>query len=254
MDRGTYAAASAGMLQTRKLEIVNNNLANVNTPGFKKQFLVRELQNFEDTLAAKLDINDPLARLDHERTPGVTQVKTVTDFSMGSVKETGNPLHLALQGPQDFFVVATPEGEQYTRAGDFTLSYEGQLVTKEGFPVDGLGGPITVIEPGVTISTNGTVMANDIISGQLRVVRFENTDQLERVGGSRFALPKGGTPPNTVDDPQVIPNSLEMSNVSAVESVIDLITTTKGFELYAKAAKTIDEMNQSAITQVGKKT
>lgn len=259
MDRGTYAAASAGFLQATKLEVVNNNLANVNTPGFKRQYLVKEVQSFEDTLASKLDLNDPFARGDHERTPGVLQVRTITDFSIGSMKDTGNPLHTALQNPNQFFVVSTPEGLQYTRAGNFTLNEEGQVVTAEGFQVQGDGGAIVTNNPGVKITKNGTVSANSGVGttlnlGQLQVVEFEKPEELERIGGSRFTLPQGGTQPTAVDSPLLIPNTLEMSNVSAVESVIDLITTTKGFELYTKAAKTIDEMNQSAITQVGRKT
>lgn len=254
MDRGTYAAASAGLLESRKLELVNNNLANVNTPGFKRQYLVSETQGFEDTLAARVAKDDPYARGDHERSPGVLQIKTVTDFSIGSIKTTGNPLHVALQNPNQFFVLDTPEGEQYTRAGNFTLNADGQLVSAEGFPVIGNGGPIVTTNPGVSISENGSVTTNDgnlQQSGRLQVVEFENTNQLDRIGGSRFILQRGAAQPSEVTNAKLITSSLEMSNVSAIESVIDLINATKGFELYTKAAKSIDELNQSSIQQIG---
>ncbi len=255
MDRGTYSAASAGLLESRKLELVNNNLANVNTPGFKKQYLVSEVQDFEDTLAARVATDDPYAAGDHERSPGVLQIKTVTDFSIGSIKTTGNPLHVALQDPNQFFVIDTPEGEQYTRAGNFTLNVEGQLVSAEGYPVIGNGGPIVTTGPGVSISGNGTVTTNDgntQLVGRVQVVEFENPSQLDRVGGSRFVLQRGAQQPEEVPNVKLVTGSLEMSNVSAIESVIDLINATKGFELYTKAAKSIDELNQTSIQQIGR--
>jgi len=253
MDRGTYAAASAGFVQLTQLDIVNNNLANVNTPGFKRQFLIQETQGFDETLASKMDLRDPYAEADHARTPGVSQLRTVTDFSLGSIKNTGNPLDVALRDPNEFFVIDTPEGPQYTKAGNFTLNVEGQLVTHEGLVVMGDGGPLAVNGPGVSISPSGVVRTQDEEVGQLAVVRFEDPTVLERVGGSRFALLEGNPPPTPVDQANLLPQSLEMSNVSAIESIIELISATRGFEMYTKSAQSIDEMNQTAISQIGKR-
>jgi len=254
MDRGTYAAASAGFVQLTQLDIVNNNLANVNTPGFKRQFLVQETQGFDDTLASKMNLKDPYAKADQERTPGVNQLRTVTDFSLGSITNTGNPLDVALRDPNEFFVIETPEGNQYTRAGNFTLNVEGQVVTHEGYSVLGDGGAIAVNGPGVSISPSGVVGSQTEEAGRLAVVRFEDPTVLERIGGSRFAIVDGGAAPAAVDDPQLLTQSLEMSNVSAIDSIIELISATRGFELYTKSAASIDEMNQTAINQVGKRT
>ncbi len=253
MARGTYSAASAGLVQLRKLDLVNNNLANVNTPGFKKQVLVSEVQSFDDTLAKAVEPQDPYARPDQERTPGVVNTRAITDFSQGSIKHTGNDLDVALRNPNEFFVIQGPEGPLYTRAGNFTLNSEGNLSTQDGFPVMGDGGEITTQGVGVSISAGARVVSNGQQVGTLQVVSVPNPQILERVGGNRFRLQEGQPEPDGVDNPEVEPHALEMSNVGAIESVIDLIKATRGFELYTKSASTIDQMNQTAVQQVGKK-
>ena len=250
MDRGTYVAASGGLFQLRKLEVVNNNLANINTTGFKRQLLVGERAEFENTLAAEVAKDDPYAKADHQRTPGVAAIKSVTDFSPGPIENTGNPFDLALRNPKDFFVISTPNGQEYTRAGDFTLDAEGRLVTKDGASVLGDGGEITVTGANVSIDPNGTVKTNGQAAARIQVVRIAETDQLERTGNSRFKLPAGVAP--EVVEPDVVPQALEKSNVSAITGVIDLIVAQRGFDMYAKSAEAIDQMNQAAISQIGR--
>lgn len=252
MDRGTYIAASGGLVQLRQLEIVNNNLANSNTPGFKGQFLISRTRQFDETLADELSTGDPYAAADHMRTPDVASVSTVTDFTPGAVKGTGNPLDLALRNPNDFFVVNTSAGPQYTRAGNFSTNTAGQLVTNDGNIVQGTGGAIEIPAGKVDISANGTISVNKEAIGKLQVVRFADPRNLQRVGSNRFALGQGTAAPTPLDDAELIPQSLEMSNVSAIESMIGLIAANRAFEMYTKSAKTLDEMNQTSIQQVGK--
>jgi len=252
MDRGTYAAASGGLVQMRKLEVVNNNLANVNTVGFKREYIVGQNQTFEQTLASTLSLKDPYARGDHQRTPGVVDVQTATDFSPGPIKNTGNVLDVALRDPRDFFVVETPDGERYTRAGNFTLNEEAELVTVDGMRVMGDGGPINANGVNLSISPDGTVRAGGNVVGRLRVVRFEDPSGLQRVGGSRFTLPAGAPGPADTE-PQVLPQALEMANVSAITSVLELIMTNRAFDMYTRSSRSIDEMNQQAIQQVGRR-
>lgn len=252
MERGTYISASAGMLQLRKLEVANNNLTNVNTPGFKRQVLVSTEQTFDQTLASQMNLPDPYAQADHERTPGTVNVRTTTDFTPGPIKSTGNTLDVALSNPKDFFVVNTPAGQRYTRAGNFTLNATGEIVTQDGYTVIGDGGPITVNGPGVSIAPNGRVLVNGQSAGNFQVVRFEDPGVLEKDGGTRFVLPAGQPAPQTVDA-GVVPGSLEMSNVSAISSVIDLMGANRAFDMYVRTARSIDEMNQTSITQVGRR-
>jgi len=257
MDIGTYVATSSGVLQMRKIEVQNNNLANINTVGFKGQYVVAETQGFESTLASTLDDTDPNARNDQARMPGVTGVRTQIDFSQGAIQRTNNPLDVALRNPKDFFVINTPQGPQYTRAGNFTISPTGELVTPDGYQVQGEGGVIAVPSPGVEILANGAVRSGPNaaggvpnIVGRVQVVRFEDTSKLQAVGGARFkALGVQPVPAEPVVEPQ----SLEMSNVSAITGMVDLISTNRAFEAYTKAAQSLDAMNQAAITQVGRR-
>ena len=252
MDSGTYTAASGGVYQLQKLDVVNNNLANINTPGFKRQFLVGEEQSFEKTLAAVTASRDPYAKGDHDRSSGVTEIETATDFAPGPIKNTSNPLDVALLKPNDFFVINTAEGERYTRAGNFTLNAEGELSTVDGAQVAGDGGAIVANGVGVGISGDGSVRVNGTVVGKIRVVRFEDPKPLQHVGNSRFALGAGQAPPAQVDA-EVEPQALEMSNVSAITTMIDLISANRAFEAYGKSARTIDEMNNQAISSVGRR-
>jgi flagellar basal-body rod protein FlgF len=252
MDRGSYVAASGGYLQFRKLEIVNNNLANINTPGFKKQFITGETQSFDQTLASQVARNDPYARGDHERNPGTVSVRSVTDFSQGAIKQTGNPLDVALRHPNDFFAVQTPEGIQYSRAGNFTLNQNGELVTQDGMQVLGDGGALAVAGAAAEITAAGAVRAGGASFGNIQVVRFADPQVLQRAGGTRFSLPQGVAAPAGVE-PELMPQSLETANVSAITSVLDLISSSRGFELYSKTAQSIDQMNQQAISQIGRR-
>lgn len=251
MDIGTYAAASLGVVQMRKLEIQNNNLANVNTVGFKRQVLVTSPEDFQDTFAKEMSSSDPYAQGDQVRVSTVNEVSTHIDFSMGAIKRTGNPLDVALRNPKDFFVVNTPQGRMFTRAGNFTLDGNGALITQDGKQVQGDGGTIIAQGAGTNIGADGTVRSGGNIVGRLQVVRFEDTKGLEAAEGTRFRV-KSGPQPATVEG-FMEPSSLEMSNVSAVTGMIDLITTNRAFDAYTKAAQTLDNLNQTAINQVGKR-
>lgn len=248
MDRGIYAASSAGLLGVRKLDAVAENLANVNTVGFKAQKLLARQQNFEDTLASKLDNQTGRERGDHDRTPGVVHVQTTTDFSPGPVSFTGNNLDVALQDPRDFFVVQTPQGPQYTRAGNFQLDAEGQIVTSDGMPVMGEGGLITVTGGQPLISPTGAVLVNNQPVGTLRRVRFQDPQLLQREAGTRFSAPRGAAPQPS-EEP-VVPGSLEMSNVGTVQSMVEMINAHKSFESYAKSVQTISELNEVNLRTV----
>lgn len=251
MERGTYISASGGLMQFRKLEVVNNNLANINTPGYKRQVLVGSSQSFDETLAKSVAAGDPYAEKDHERTPGVVNIDVATDFSAGPIKQTGNPLDVALKSDKEFFVIDTPEGQQYTRAGNFTINDEGTLVTQDGMTVIGDGGAISINGAGASISEDGSVRAGGVAVGKLQVVQFDDPSALERAGGTRFSLRPGAAQPQQVDA-NLISTSLEMSNSSAITSMLDLISANRGFQTYTRTAESIDILNQAAINQVGR--
>lgn len=250
MDIGLYAAASSGILQMRKLEVQNNNLANINTVGFKGQYIVPEMQNFDRTLASAVGESDPFARGDQLQVPNVSEVRTQIDFTPGAIQHTGNRLDVALRGANDFFVINTPQGPLYTRAGNFTLNGNGELVTQDGLQVQGDGGAINLQGLAGSITGDGSVRAGGQTLGRLQVVRFENTNGLMAVEGARFRAV--GAQPVPVE-PRVEPQSLEMSNVSAITGMVDLITTNRAFDAYTKAAQSLDTLNQTAISQIGRR-
>jgi flagellar basal body rod protein FlgG len=139
----------------------------------------------------------------------------------------------------------------FTRAGNFTLDANGTLVTQDGMQVQGDGGAIIAQGAGANIGADGTVRAGGNIVGRLQVVRFTETKGLQPVEGTRFKIANGPQPAPI--EGFMEPRALEMSNVSAVTGMIDLITTNRAFDAYTKAAQTIDSLNQAAISQVGRR-
>ncbi|NBW39559.1 flagellar hook-basal body protein [bacterium] len=260
MDRGTYSSAAAGMLQLSKLEIINNNLANLNTPGFKGQVVVSREGEFKDTLASTMKRRTPYAKEDYDRTPGVREVEAITDFRLGPIEQTGQPLHAALRDPNEFFVVRSADGPVYTRAGNFTLDSGGRLVTPDGMPVLADGGEIVVNQGIPTMTSGGFVQVTGLPggltqnAGRVQIVRFDDLSQLQRVGASKFRVPDGTAQPEPVANPSVVPKAIETSNISAIQAIVDLIATNRGFELYTKTARSIDSMNQTAIQRVGRRS
>lgn len=247
MDRALYAAVSGGTLESLRLDIVSNNLANVNTVGFKGSRLVSRQQEFADTLVAKMSNDTQAARKHHLMIPGVESVRTETDFSGGAVNFTGNPLHVALRTENAFFVVEGQGGEPaYTRAGNFLRNAEGDLILPDGSRALGQGGPISLPEGPAQITSNGSVMVNGQSVGQLQVVSFEDLNALKREEGVRFSVQEGAEPqPSNVE---VVPQSVEMPNINAVSAMVEMIRASQGFEAYTKTIKTIDELTEKSLT------
>lgn len=243
MDRGIYAASSGGVRAARKLDVVGHNLANVNTVGFKAERLVSRQQEFADTLAGVTAGVAKRAASDQEVTPGVVDISTMTDFTVGPINQTGNPLNVAIAKDKQFFSIQTKEGEAYTKAGNFTLDSQGNLVTQDGLPVVGEGGPITISGSAVNISENGSVFVDGERAGKLKIVEFQDLTQLKRAEGTRF-FTQGGAQPQTVDNPDLMTSAVEMSNTGVVESMVDMIAASKSFEAYSKVAQTINELNE----------
>lgn len=233
---GWLEALEGGRLLERRLQIAANNLANVDTPGFKK-----------DVLAFREVLMDKIIR-------GIRTFKEVTqetDFQQGPLEKTGNPLDIAIAG-EGFFKVQTPQGVAYTRAGNFHLDAERRVVTAEGYPVLADGAPI-VIDPGlakgglITISSerflvaeDGTISLDGTEIGRLDIVTFEDPQLLEKRGKNLF-FPKEGAQERPVDFPDVRQGYLEGSNSSPLEEMVNLISIHREFEAAQKAIKNHDE-------------
>jgi flagellar basal-body rod protein FlgF len=160
VDSGYYAVCAGLLSRMQALELAANNLANVNTSGFKGQ------QAMFRSLVQQAGITSPMNRAVNDF--GILS-GTALDLSAGNIDATGNDLDVAIEG-KGFFAVQTAAGVRYTRNGRFQLTSQGELVTADGDPVLGGGGPITLPSGKVSISPDGTVSVDGAIAGQLKIV------------------------------------------------------------------------------------
>lgn len=231
MDTALYKALSGAILQLRRLEAATQNLANVNTAGYKRDALA-----FQEVLGR--------AFATRYRAGGfVALAEQRADLSQGPVRHTGDPFDLALEG-EGFFAVQTPRGVRYTRHGAFTLSGGGAVVTAAGHPLLGEGGPIRV-EGRFEVRPDGVVVAGGQEIDRLRIVSFEG--RLEKTGDTLFA-PAPGVAPRP-SGARVIQGSVEESNVNAVEAMATLIRIQRDFEAYQKALRAMDAATERMLAE-----
>lgn len=240
-----YISTSGAVARLQQLDTVANNLANAESTGFRADRAI-----FEAALAAQVP-QEP-----GKRTPGVAGGVYVgvggTDFdrSQGPIRRTGAPLDVALDG-DGFFVVETPDGgEQYTRAGSFALGPDKRLVTIDGQPVLGASGPIEVSGSGIHIQSNGDVTDGEgVVSGTLRIVEFEDPSVLSKLGNGLLQA-AGGVEPEDVEDPALIEQSLEGSNVQPVVELAALLTLQRAFEASMQAMQSEDSATRKLIQEM----
>jgi flagellar basal-body rod protein FlgF len=243
MENAVLIGLSRQMSLRRELDVVSNNIANVNTTGFKGDTAV-----FEEYLMPGAS-HDHFARAD--RRPSFVQDRsTWHDLSQGPVRLTGNPLDVAIEG-KSFFVVQTPRGERYTRNGSFQTNPQGQLVTSEGYQVMGEAGPIQfqANDKEITISRDGTVAVPDGGRGRLRLVTFENGQRLQKDGSSTFNAPDGVTAA-PAQYPHVIQGAVEQSNVKSVVEMTRLIEVTRHYTQVGSLLQQQGDMRRSAIERL----
>lgn len=260
MSKGIFTAVSGAMAQSARLDTVANNLANVNTPGFK-----RDGQLFREYLTS---FNQEPGTVEVPRIPASVESfyahnggdksfvdldGTFSDFSQGTIRPTGNTLDFAIEG-DGFFEVATPEGSRYTRAGNFAVDGDGRLVTKQGFPVQKQGGgEFRFTSPDVTVSGDGEVFEKGQSVGRLSLNRFANKDALMKQGANLFALKENLDPKMSgATDAKVSQGFLEGSNVNIVREMTDMISATRTFESTQKAIQAYDQMAGKLINEVPK--
>ena len=249
MENALLIGLSRQMVLQREMEVVANNIANVDTNGFKADF-----SQFEEFLssAARAKGEGAGGRVSYVHSRG-----TLIDLTQGSVQRTGNPLDVALNG-EGFIVIQTPRGERYTRNGSLQINSQGELVTSEGYQVQGDAGPIQLQtqDTGITINPEGTVSVHDasnasleIIRGRLRLVGFDRAQRLEKDGSSSFAAPAGMQPnPNT--NVRVMQGALEKSNVQPVLEMSHMIEVSRAYSMISSLIQSGGDLRKSAIQQL----
>jgi flagellar basal-body rod protein FlgG len=256
MLRGLYTAWTGMVNEQKRLDVVSNNMANSDSIGYKDERV--SSQAFNQVLAIK--IRDGSAAYHNESigkmSLGVKVGEVYTDYSQGSVRETGGTYDLALSGNGFFTVNVTDKsGEthtRYTRNGQFHLTKDGLLVDADGNAVQGQGGDIN-IDPSaksVTISADGTITADGKVIDTLKIVDFEDYDYLEKYGDTMYEPVDGATTKDAAAE--VLQGYTEQSNVNVVKEMVDMITITRAYEANQKLIKSYDSMLDSAVNQVGK--
>ena len=243
MENALLIGLSRQMSLRRELEVVSNNVANMNTTGFKADTAI-----FEEFLMPRASA-DQFAQKDRKLS-FVQDRSTWHDLSQGPARQTGNPLDVALDGSA-FLVVQTPRGERYTRNGSFQINPTGELVTTEGFRVLGDGGPIQfqANDRDITIGRDGSISVPGGARGQLRLVQFDDNQRLRKDGASTFAAPDGVTP-KAVETPHVMQGSLEQSNVRGVVEMTRMIEVTRSYTQIASMLQQQGDMRRSAIERL----
>ncbi|MEE9169312.1 MAG: flagellar basal-body rod protein FlgF [bacterium] len=242
MIKGIYTSA-VGM-QSRILEedITANNLANVNTTGFKKDAV-----HFKKVLDGSLVI---LGQNGGEQGLADSQQVRI-NFAQGELKPTGNSLNAALDG-RGFFVVLTEDGEAYTRNGNFMLDSEGGLVTSEGFKVLGRSGPIELFPGAVEIRESGEIYQNNTLVDEFRLVDFSDSAMLEKQGAGLFVSTENRPDTMEAEGTIVRQGYLEESNVNAISEMVRLIMISKAFQAGQKAIQAQDRTLDRAVNSVGR--
>lgn len=241
MNRGIYVALSGTLAQEKRLDVLTNNLANINTPGFKKDKTIfkvalppLENQNQGEGFMDKVFVE-----------PGGIN----TDYSAAPYTQTGNPLDLAISG-DGFFEVMTPQGVRFTRDGSFRRNEAGELVTGDGYQVMGEGGPIRVGVGDVKIEKDGSISVNGAVAGRIKTVDFPKPYPLRKEMENLYAAS---------DSAKAVPSSGELkqgyvegANVSVIREMTAMIDVMRSYESYIKMMQSMDEATGKVINEVGR--
>lgn len=241
MAGGTFAALSGLRARAEQLDRLAADIANVNTAGYKAErvtTIAAERPSFARALETAIDVAAGPGRL---------------DFRTGSMQTTGRDLDFALEG-RGFFEIETANGPRYTRNGQFGRRADGTLVTSDGLLVMGVDGPLQVGHSGaLSVDTDGTVRTGGVAAGRLKVVDFDDYAGLSREEAGRFRAAAGYTPvsrPGTA----VKNGTLEASNVSMAERMVQITEVTRAFEALQRGVSILsNDLDGRAITELGRR-
>jgi flagellar basal-body rod protein FlgF/flagellar basal-body rod protein FlgG len=249
MENSLLIGLSRQMALHREMDVVANNIANISTTGFKADAAIFE--EFLPSGAQHGHFTGADRRLSY-----VQDRATWHDFKQGPIRQTGSALDVAIEGDA-FLVVQTPRGERYTRNGALQINSQGQLVTTEGYQVQGETGPIVFqqLDRDVSISPDGriTVMEGnsrqESLRGKLRVVSFAQPGQLLKDGSSTFSAP-AGLAAQPLTNVRLLQGALERSNVKSVVEMTRMVELTRTYTQIASILQQQSDLRKAAIAQL----
>jgi flagellar basal-body rod protein FlgF len=240
MENAQLVGLSRQLTLQRELDLIANNVANVDTAGFKAQSLLLKEQKMA-----------PAAALDFRRADQpmsfVLDDGNRYDMNAGQMMTTGNELDVAVDG-KGWFAVQTPQGERYTRNGSFAIGPDGILQTRNGYPVMTDSGPLTLQpnETQLTIAADGTISTSQGTRGKLKVVDFANDGDLKKIGETLFS----GNNPQPATLPRLVQGQIEKSNVRAVEQISRLIEVGRSYQAVSQWMSNVDDLRRNAIEKL----
>jgi flagellar basal-body rod protein FlgF len=237
MASGIYTAMTGAVAQSQALDVTANNIANAETTGFRA-----ERVSFAEALDKRQDMI-------HAGIAGAAP-----DSTRGTMRDTGNPLDVAING-EGWFGVQTQQGVKYTRAGDFRLDDDGRLVTADGNPVRNQGGGELSVPPGtaeVHIEGDGALVADGNIVGQIEVAQFA-PGALDRAGKNLFQPKAGMRPLSGGEEPEIMSGTLESANFEVVRGVIDLVKISRVYEALHRMVESYKQIDDRTARDIGGK-
>jgi flagellar basal-body rod protein FlgG len=260
MQNAMFSGVFAALTTEHRMAVISNNLANVNTTGYKADTMA-----FKDTMLffAHDFIREPLENLRSKPLFPESQLRArtriaveKTDFAQGSMQYTGNALDFAIAG-DGFFRIQTPMGDFLSRNGSFCQNTDGTLVTKQGWPVLGAAGPIQIPAGtrNIHVTSDGRIFADNEEAGVFEITAVDRPDGLEKVGHNLYRLRAGSTAEELdprSDGTMVNQGYTEAANVNAVTEMVNMIEVQRFFEAQQKVIQSADAVDREAITRVGR--
>jgi flagellar basal-body rod protein FlgF len=280
MVRGLYTGASGMIAEMKRIDVLSNNLANVNTTSYKKDTTIAKsfpemlMRRINDDGVRKLPIGSyDLMPVIGKMGTGVEINEVYTQYTQGSFKQTENPFDLALEG-KGFFCVETENGERYTRNGSFLIDRDGWLVTKNGYRVLGENGPVQLKKNNFMVDEDGNIFQNleyaqdplrlvsmeenewndTVLTDRLKIVDFPKLRYVKKEGDSLYRETdySGAAFVQEAERPKVRQGFLEQSNVNPVTEMVNLIEVHRSYEANQRMIQSQDAALGKAVNEVGR--
>lgn len=259
MIRGLYISASSAISEAKRIDVISNNIANANTAGYKKDVMVT--QNFSDVLISRINNasgtpvdrwkgTNPVRALGH-LSYGIHSSEIMVDFEQGQMNSTGSSFDMALRG-KGFFCIDTPEGERYTRSGNFEKDAEGWLVTQEGFRVLGEDGYIMVEGSDITVNEKGEIFSGAQPVDKLKLVDFDDYKALRKEGNGLIRIAEDIEAEPRITEGTIQQGFLESSNVNSVKEMVGMLTMMRTYEANQRIIKIHDELIGKAVNEIAR--